>query len=601
LNFYTPDKSTIYLIAFDNVWFSGNMACANIEHKLWVVNSEEGAFSGACQDLMIPVETIAKQSPAATATIGQPFTYTLTLPSMNFRAGDPSPNDLGTITVVDDLAAMVADLTLVSLSAHYKDSTTAVPITHFPDSTNKYLHFSLPNIAAGSQVVVELTALLNDTPVNVPGTQFVNTARWSFSRWIDLDEDGIQDANEYFNPLPGESGISTPMTIVAPNLVVNKMSPATAINLGNTAVFTIDVQNGGGGDAWNATLIDTLPVGMCATDPTATLSARMVQAAGVSLNKVQNPGTDYTVAYSNCQLNLTTTDAAGPNAPGQHLLISYQAQLDPGFTNDGATLTNVAGATQWFSAKSTYTGRRVFARMLTDGTPTVSDHQDSQTVTAALHGYYFEKTVANLTSQANPATTAAPGDTLRYTLRLFNVDQAINGIIISDSLDPNSFDLPSFGNVTLPAGATHTFNAATGQLAISGSPAPLNIALGDELVFAFDINLKPTLSNGSIVLNQASLAAAGNFTVLSDDPYSNGVASPDVIGDENPTTVLIQSPGPLAKENTRISATIGEHFTYRITVPALPTAGPLYDVRILDNLNASAADLRFVSARVAGG
>ena len=43
------------------------MACANIPHKLWVVNSPEGAFSGSCQNIMIPAETIYKQSPAATA------------------------------------------------------------------------------------------------------------------------------------------------------------------------------------------------------------------------------------------------------------------------------------------------------------------------------------------------------------------------------------------------------------------------------------------------------------------------------------------------------------------------------------------------------
>ena len=601
LNFYTPDKSDIYLIVFDNVWFSGNMACANIDHKLWVVNSEEGAFSRACQDLMIPAETIAKQSPAATATIGLPFTYTLTLPSMNFRAGDPSPNDLGTITVVDDLAAIGADLTLVSLSAHYKDTSTAVPITYFPDSTDTYLHFSLPNIAAGSQVVVELTALLNDTPTNVPGMQFINTARWSFSRWIDLNEDGIQDANEYFNPLPGESGISLPMTIVAPNLVVDKTSKTTALNVGDTADFTIDVQNNGGGDAWNTSISDIIPAGMCATDPTATLSARIVQADGVTLVKDLIPGTDYTVDYSSCQLELTMTDAAGPNAPEQHLLITYQTQLDPGFTNDGVTLTNVAGASQWFSANSSYAGRRVFTRTLTDGTPTIIDHQDSHTVTAALHGYYFEKTVANLSSHVSPAATAAAGDRLRYTLRLFNVDQTIDGITISDSLDPNSFDLMSFGNVTLPAGVTHTYNAVTGELVISGSPAPLNITLGDELIFTFDITLKPTLSNGTAVSNQARLTAAGDFTVLSDDPDTNGVASPDVVGDEDPTTVLIQTPGPLAKANTQSSATIGEQFTYRITVPAVPTAVPLYDVRILDNLNVSAADLRFISARVVSG
>ncbi len=47
---------------------------------------------------MIPAETIDKQAPATTATIGLPFTYTLTMPAMNFPVGeDPSPNDLGNI------------------------------------------------------------------------------------------------------------------------------------------------------------------------------------------------------------------------------------------------------------------------------------------------------------------------------------------------------------------------------------------------------------------------------------------------------------------------------------------------------------------------
>ena len=600
LNFYTPDKSSIYLVVFDNVWYSGNMACANIDHKLWVVNSEEGAFSGACQDIMVPAETIAKKSPAATATIGLPFTYTLTLPSMNFRPGDASSHDLGAITVVDDLAATGADLTLVSLNAHYKGTTTAVPITHFSDSTNKYLHFTLPDIAAGTQVVVEVTAVLNDTPVNVPGMQFVNTARWSFARWIDLDEDGIQDANEYFNPLPGESGISTPMTIVAPNLVVTKTSPATAINLGDTAAFTIDVQNSGGGDAWNATITDNIPVGMCATDPTATLNARIVQADGATLVKMLVPGTDYSATYSGCQFGLTITDAT-PIAPEQHLLLTYQMQLDPGYTNDGATLTNVAGATQWFSANSTYAGRRVFARTLTDGTPTIVDFQDSQSVGAALHGYYFEKTVRNLTSLENPAITAAPGDTLHYRLRAFNVDQTINTITISDTLNLAFLDPATLRNIiiTPPAGynAGWTFNSTSGLLRIYGMPV-LDVKVGGQLVVEFDITLRPGLANGAIVSNQATLDAAGGFTALSDDPYLNGVASPDVTGDEDPTNVTILVPGPLAKANTKPIATIGERFEYTVTVPATPTSVPLYDVRIVDTLP---ANLRFVSARVVTG
>ena len=64
---------------------------------------------------------------------------------------------------------------------------------------------------------------------------------------------------------------------------------------------------------------------------------------------------------------------------------------------------------------------RELVRTLTDGTVGVLDPGRAH-VTVALHGYFFEKTVADLTTGANPATTAAPGDTLRYTLRLQTTD-----------------------------------------------------------------------------------------------------------------------------------------------------------------------------------
>ncbi len=601
INFQTNDP-TIYLIVFDNVWYTGNMACANIDHKLWVVNSEEGAFSGACQDIMVPAETLTKQAPATTATIGLPFTYKLTLPSMQYPVGAPSPNDLGSIEVKDDLTATGAALTLVGLNAYYKNNGTPVPINNLGD--NKHLHFTLPNLAAGQQIVVEVTVVLDDTPTNQPGMQFINTAKWQFSRWIDLDEDGLNDANEFFNPLPGESGISAPITIVVPNLVVNKTSPSTAINVTDTVPFTIDVQNSGGGDVWNATILDNIPVGMCAADPTA-VSAKIVQADGTTPVKTLAPGNDYSVSPApytgGCQFSLTMTDAAGPIAPEQHLIITYQTQLDTGFTNDGATLTNVAGATRWFSADSSHAGRRQFERTLTDGTPTVLDFQDSQTVTAALHGYYFEKMVQNLTSLANPATTAAPGDTLRYKLRVFNVDQTINTVTIDDQLDLTVFEPATFRNFTYTAGsgysATYSFDPTTGLLQIHGSPT-LNVDVHGELVIEFNITLRSGLLTGTKVSNQATLQAAGSFTALSDDPYINGVASPDVTGDEDPTIVTIQTPGPLAKANTKPTATIGERFEYTITVPAAVTTVPVYDVQILDTLP---ANLRFVSARVVTG
>lgn len=613
INFNFQSGDPLSLIVFDNVYYTGNMACSNTEDKfkIWFTNSAIFAGNNSCQDLFIPVEKIDKASPAATATVGVPFTYTLTIPVMFDPATGlvtpfPSANDLGNIHVTDDLtaAATGAEMTLVGINAYYQGSGIPIPITNLGDS--KHLDFTLPDIAKGSQVVVEITVVLDNVPANANGTVFTNVAKWEFSRAVDVNEDGVISPGEFFNPLPGEWGTAQPMTIAEPVVVVTKSSTATALNLADVATYSVSAQNTGGSDAWNMTLRDILPDGMCMTSPLPSLAVRVVAADGVTPVRTLTAGSHYSAGFSAapaCELVVTLTDAGGAIAPTQRLLVTYDSQLDPGFTNDGALLTNVAGATAWFNGPSTEAARRSYSRVLTDGTPAVVDHQDNQTVTAGLSGYYFEKTVENLATAAFPASTAAPGDRLRYRLRVFNVDQNINAITLTDVLDvAGSFTAASFGMVSVPAGATWSFNAASGTLTVTGNGGPLNLPVGGEIEVVYEITLRNTLLNGDVVSNQGSLAAAGGFAALSDDPYVNGVASPTVAGDEDPTVVTIVTPGPLAKANpAQAGYAIGEQFRYRITVPAAPSAEPLYDVRILDDLAASAADLTFVSASVVSG
>jgi uncharacterized repeat protein (TIGR01451 family)/fimbrial isopeptide formation D2 family protein len=613
INFNFQSGDPLSLIVFDNVYYTGNMACSNTDDKfkIWFTNSAIFAGNNSCQDLFIPVEKIDKASPAATATIGIPFTYTLTIPVMFDPATGtvtpfPSANDLGNIHVSDDLtaAATGAEMTLVGINAYYKGSGIPIPVTNLGDS--KHLDFTLPDIAKGSQVVVEITVVLDSVAANANGTVFTNVAKWEFSRAVDVNEDGVISPGEFFNPLPGEWGTAQPMTVAEPVLVVAKSSTTTALNLADVATYSVSAQNTGGSDAWNVTLRDILPDGMCVISPLGSLAVRVVAADGVTTVRTLAAGSDYNASFAaapSCELAVTLTDAGGAIAPTQRLMVTYDSQLDPGFTNDGALLTNVAGATAWSNGPATQASRRSYSRTLTDGTPAVVDHQDNQTVTAGLSGYYFEKTVENLATGAFPATTAAPGDRLRYHLRLFNVDQTINAITVTDVLDvAGSFTAASFGNVTVPAGATWSFNASTGQFTVSGNGAPLNLPVGGEIDIVYEITLRNTLVNGNVVSNQGSLAAASGFAAVSDDPYVNGVASPTVAGDEDPTRVTIITPGPLAKANpAQASVAIGEQFRYRITVPAAPSAEPLYDVRILDDLLAPAADLRFVGASVVSG
>jgi large repetitive protein len=619
-SFYQPsgDKEK-YLVIFDNVVHTGNMSCnATHEHVIWFTNGSSYKIQDGCQNLLIPVEKIDKQSPAPTAVVGVPFTYTLAIPVLYDPAtgtviiDDGSDNDLHSIIITDDLNAGDADLTYLGHSVYWSGAPN-VPLTQgveysLSGEDTGVLEFAFHGdfiIPKETQLVIEIAVVLDDTEKNTAGTQFVNTATWQFGRLID---------DVFYEPLPGENGVSQPMTIVEPDLVVTKTGNETAVNIGVPVSFTIDVQNIGGGDAWNLTVLDRLPdendAGMCAHDPRTYdpdngflgVRAQIVAGDG-TLVKDLSLGADYEVAYDDCELSLTLRQDAGPIAHGHHLIITYESQLDADTTGDGVELTNVAGAIEWSGTdgRSGYP-RRTYTRELTDGTPGVPDHEDAYTVVTGLSGYYFQKTVGNETTGASPTATAAPEDRLRYRLRIFNVDETIEGITITDRLNPDWFNLDSFEMVVHPADAIWDRPDAEGRFKVWGDP-PLDVQQTEELVFEFEINLLPGLENGTVVWNQAELAADNDLSALSDDPYGPGGVRPpnDPENPPEPTRVLIQSPGPLSKENTRDSATIGERFSYRITVPADPLAGPLYDVRILDDLSNSDADLRFVSASLISG
>src|SRR6266849_2091991 len=145
-------------------------------------------------------------------------------------------------------------------------------------------------------------------------------------------------------PLTGQQGISSPpLTIAAPSLVMTKGGPAT-MNPGQLGQFTLNVQNTGNSDAWNATIVDKLPTrptgGMCNMAPQV-LSAQVFQADGVTPVAGKGPlttGTDYTLSYAGapaCTLTLNMLSAAAVIGPTQRLIVTYQTQLDAN-TQNGA-------------------------------------------------------------------------------------------------------------------------------------------------------------------------------------------------------------------------------------------------------------------------
>jgi fimbrial isopeptide formation D2 family protein len=186
----------------------------------------------------------------------------------------------------------------------------------------------------------------------------------------------------------------------------------------------------------------------------------------------------------------------------------------------------------------------------------------------------------------------------------------VSGFSIVDELDELNaapmFQVGTLNIVQLPAGADASNTDANGGAAGTGvlDVGNLNLAgPGDSLTIEFEVLLTPAILDGTIVYNQSDLFYNGSLIAVSDDPNVNGPADPTIAGDEDPTRILIQGlpPTALLKATTQATATIGETFSYQVTVPLAPHAVPLYDVRITDDLAASAADLEFVSVTKISG
>ncbi|MDY6979774.1 MAG: SdrD B-like domain-containing protein [Pseudomonadota bacterium] len=371
--------------------------------------------------------------------------------------------------------------------------------------------------------------------------------------------------------LNGESGASESLSdttaainVVEPDLTLSKSGPGQ-LQLGIPGTFTLDVQNVGSSTAWDITLSDQLPNldpspgGMCDSAPTS-ITAQVFESDGSTpVSGVLTEGSDYTVDFTaapDCTLTITFATAAASVEPNQRLIVTYQAELDVD-TPQSESMTNVAGATEWYSLDTDGSGavdeNRTYSRSLSDGTTGTVDHEDAHTITSELPVLEFRKVVENVTSGQNPASNAEPGDTLRYTVTVTNIsDVPLTDFTLRDELDRlnSSQDMFAAGTLnlvsSLPTGATDSSDSnggssGTGLLLIENLDLDAQGDANDSLSFVYEVDLAPVITSGSQVLNQAQLIILDSLTRDSDDPNINGTDDPNTEGDEDPTAVTVDS------------------------------------------------------------
>jgi uncharacterized repeat protein (TIGR01451 family)/fimbrial isopeptide formation D2 family protein len=492
-------------------------------------------------------DALAKQNPATTSVaVGEPFTYRITVPA------SPAATALYDVTIRDDLGASAADLAFVSV-ARVSGSQPWTPVNTGSATSLVIGDTSVGiDIPAGEQVAVDVTVVLLDTATNASGLTFTNSADYTYNA---IDGDPASEG-------AGAGATTPPMTIVGPDSVTLEKGGPAQLSAGVPGTFTLNVHNTGSGTAWDLAITDRLPNpaagGMCDAAPTV-VSARIFQNDGttpVSPQLVE--GSDFSAAFAAapaCTLTITMASAAAAIGPDQRLLVTYTAQLDAD-TPYAATLTNIAGATEWFSydtaGAGADAGQRVYTRSVTDGTVGVLDHEDAHSLGTESPVLIFRQSVANLSTGQDPGLTATPGERLRYRIEVQNSGglpvSAFTLLSELDALNGGAMFQPgSLSVVTLPAGADAGNTDPAGGAAGSGVLDIRNLYLdpaggaNDTLLLEYEATLAAVIANDTLVLTQVQLQENGATLALSDDPNVNGPDDPAVSGDEDPTQIRITS------------------------------------------------------------
>jgi uncharacterized repeat protein (TIGR01451 family)/fimbrial isopeptide formation D2 family protein len=165
----------------------------------------------------------------------------------------------------------------------------------------------------------------------------------------------------------------------------------------------------------------------------------------------------------------------------------------------------------------------------------------------------------------------------------------------------------TLAGTVLPGNPVPVYNAATGLASWNldtGAANAYTIPAGETLQLVYQVQADANLGAGLTLTNTA---VASRYYSFDDDavPALGGVTGvAEIYGPSNTasTTLTSPTPGALQKVNPAdLTVSVGETFSYTITVPATPLNIALHDVRIIDDLAASAADLSFVSVTKAIG
>jgi uncharacterized repeat protein (TIGR01451 family) len=375
---------------------------------------------------------------------------------------------------------------------------------------------------------------------------------------------------------------------------------------GEVLRYTITVKNIGDENAVNVVLRDAIPANTAYVAGSTALNGVLVADPAPGLSRLEsglliNAPEDATPGAMRADAN--------PAATSNVATITFDVRVGSGVAN-GTVIANQA------FVNGAGDGGVAFPQKPSDdpATPAVDD-PTVNTVT----GLVFTKSVFNVTT-AGDGGAARPGDTLRYRIEITN-----NGTVpladysVSDEIqqlqpaDPLLFVPGTLTLVTVPAGVDTSRTDPRGGAKGAGivDVRGVTVAAGQTVFFEFAVQLAPVITNGTEVLNQARLAAAGLEVLAGNIPRTVIASAPawrvektvsprevyagnslryaitvKNIGDENAVNVVLRDAMPantayVAGSTTLNGVTVGDvggasplqDGTWKISSPEDPTPG----------------------------
>ncbi|VAW51072.1 Conserved repeat domain protein [hydrothermal vent metagenome] len=527
----------------------------------------------------VPASALLKENPAdLDASIGETFTYRITVPEVLQSTA------LYDVRILDDLTASAANLQFVSVTK-ILGSQPWVPANIGGVADNLIIADETIgiDIPANEQIIIDVTVTLRDaSPPNVTPLPFSNTATYLFNN---VDNSGIPVSI-------GPGSTTVDMRVVEPNLTMDKRGPGGLVNFATPIPYTLVVENIGTGPAFDTTIIDQLPNtpdnppltgGTCDAAP-VNFNVRITTTADeVTVVRALVEGVDYTAVHTaapTCELNITALTNVARIEAGEKLIASYDVSLNVA-SQSGAQLTNIAGATRWFSLDTAGAGAtgetREYIEVITDGTTAIIDHEDaSGPVTVEAATLDVQKTVLNVTTAQDPGVDASPSDVLRYTITINNggtIDAA--GVTITDVIPTNATYIansvtlnglpvaqPDGGVSPLIAGIDVSSSDLTPPLPGVGNGM---ITIGQSATITFDVLLNPVITSGTVISNQATINSPSTGIQLSDDPNIGGAVDPTLTTITSAPAFLVQKTSQdMTGDLTSLEA--GDTLRYTLTV-----------------------------------